>query len=382
MIDPVTDFGPHPADRPSPRERIKGEVRAALASDTAHRQASAPKASLPTGVWSGTFAELDALDIPDPRILFYVAGISIAEQETVLVRGHANVFKSFLAMVTLAVAAMAEHRVLLLAGEGSKGATRKRLRRILAALSATPDVYERIHVVQGPFHLVEHAPAWDALLERTKPSLVVIDPLVEYNGGDENSAQEMIAFTAHVSRAKAVGAAVLVIHHSTKPDKDGKTSARGSGALRGWTDHEIEVTQTVAPNTVLLDHQKNRERAKEQVRSVDWQFTDEAISMAVRFEDAQKAESDRLQRATTILLGRLAQGDLTVTAARGKMSGATFAAFVGDLERAGRLHRFVGMSADKKGREREAQMLRLGPNPSRDNDLSGNTLSGNPEEDE
>lgn len=72
-----------------------------------------------------------------------------------------------------------------------------------------------------------------------KPALIVIDTFAHaLCGGDENSAQDVGAFnTGVLALIKHTGACVMVIHH---PPKNG-TGPRGSGALKGAVDTEIEV---------------------------------------------------------------------------------------------------------------------------------------------
>ena len=73
-----------------------------------------------------------------------------------------------------------------------------------------------------------------------KPVLIVIDTFARaLMGGDENSAQDVGAFnTAIAGLISSTGACVMIIHHS---GKDKSKGARGSSALLGALDTEIEV---------------------------------------------------------------------------------------------------------------------------------------------
>jgi len=75
-----------------------------------------------------------------------------------------------------------------------------------------------------------------------KPVLIVIDTLARaLMGGDENSAQDVGAFNSAIAALiESTGACVLVIHHSGKNKGAG---ARGSSALLGAIDTELEVDQ-------------------------------------------------------------------------------------------------------------------------------------------
>lgn len=85
------------------------------------------------------------------------------------------------------------------------------------------------------------------------PSLIVIDTLAHaLMGGDENSAQDVGAFNQAVQALiRATGACVMVIHH---PPKNGE-GPRGSGAIRGACDSEIQV----ANRTVMSMKQRDYE---------------------------------------------------------------------------------------------------------------------------
>lgn len=73
-----------------------------------------------------------------------------------------------------------------------------------------------------------------------KPVLIVIDTFARaLMGGDENSAQDVGAFNAGVAALiESTGACVLILHHS---GKDKSKGARGSSALLGALDTEIEI---------------------------------------------------------------------------------------------------------------------------------------------
>jgi hypothetical protein len=85
-----------------------------------------------------------------------------------------------------------------------------------------------------------------------KPALIVIDTLARaMKGGDENSAQDMGALNDAVAALiHATGACVLLIHHSGKNKASG---ARGSSALLGAVDTEIEVADNAITPTKQRD---------------------------------------------------------------------------------------------------------------------------------
>jgi hypothetical protein len=70
--------------------------------------------------------------------------------------------------------------------------------------------------------------------------LVVIDSLVAFMGGDENSATEMRAFMNHLRRLADMGATVAVIHHDGKSENS--VDYRGSSDFKAALDQAFHVT--------------------------------------------------------------------------------------------------------------------------------------------
>lgn len=85
-------------------------------------------------------------------------------------------------------------------------------------------------------------------LEEPKPIAVAIDTLARHLiGGDENDAGDMGIFVERCDRIRQVtGAAVIVVHHTGKDNKN----ERGSSALRGAADVMLVVTKEALDVTV------------------------------------------------------------------------------------------------------------------------------------
>jgi len=88
----------------------------------------------------------------------------------------------------------------------------------------------------------------------TKPVLIVFDTFARaLMGGDENSAQDVGAFNEGVAALIAsTGACVLILHH---PGKNAAAGARGSSALLGALDTELECSNF----TVIVNKQRDIE---------------------------------------------------------------------------------------------------------------------------
>lgn len=130
--------------------------------------------------------------------------------------------------------------VLYLAYEGTGGMV-KRAKALVQRYGAAP---APLYIVGAAFNLREktgRAELGDVLAALpAKPVLIVIDTFARaLMGGDENSAQDVGAFNSAVAALiESTGACVMIVHHS---GKDKSKGARGSSALLGALDTEIEV---------------------------------------------------------------------------------------------------------------------------------------------
>jgi hypothetical protein len=88
--------------------------------------------------------------------------------------------------------------------------------------------------------------------------LIVFDTLARcFVGRDENSAKDtgLLVDGAEIIR-KETGAAIVLVHHTTKKGKE----ERGSSALRGATDTMISVSKFARTITVACEKQKDSEQ--------------------------------------------------------------------------------------------------------------------------
>jgi hypothetical protein len=112
-----------------------------------------------------------------------------------------------------------------------------------------------------PVALMEPATVWQFIndlqdqLDET-PALVIFDTLARcMNGGDENSARDMGALIAGADQIrKALGCAVLLVHHTNKSGE----SERGSTALRGAVDTLLKVKKSES-GIVTLECEKHKD---------------------------------------------------------------------------------------------------------------------------
>lgn len=130
--------------------------------------------------------------------------------------------------------------------------------------------------------------------------LIVIDTLARAMvGANENSSEDMGVFVDHATKLKnATGAHILLVHHS---GKDKTLGMRGSSALKGAIDTEIELTREKQDLVTKVTVIKQKEMEKEKptgfsLEPVSLGFTDrrkkERITCVVKQEDAPITEYD------------------------------------------------------------------------------------------
>ncbi len=94
-------------------------------------------------------------------------------------------------------------------------------------------------------------------LERLRPRLLVLDPLVRLHRVDENSASEISALLAYFRQLqRAVGTAVALVHHSRKNGSAARPgqALRGSGDLHAFGDSNLYVRRVRDRLTLTFEH--------------------------------------------------------------------------------------------------------------------------------
>ncbi len=198
-----------------------------------------------------------------PPVEFLVDGLLLRES-LAMIYGRESTCKTFLALdLALCVAtgtpwkghAVHPGRIVYMLSEGRRG-LRQRVHAWERANGATP-TEERCQFLSTPPQLLSAAQV-DALLDAIShqvdpPVLIVLDTLARCMvGHDENDAAAMGQLIAAVDRLKTkTGATVLIIHHA---NKDG--GPRGSSALPGAMDTEIEVRRRLGQVTLRCEKQK------------------------------------------------------------------------------------------------------------------------------
>ncbi len=106
-----------------------------------------------------------------------------------------------------------------------------------------------LHVITAPaVRLDQHADQrrLTITVNRLRPKLLVLDPLVRLHRLDENSSADisaLLGFLRELQRSNDV--AIVVVHHMRKAIRAHLGQAlRGSGDLHAWNDHGLYLTRT------------------------------------------------------------------------------------------------------------------------------------------
>lgn len=179
-------------------------------------------------------------------------------------------------------------RVAFLAGEGRSG-LRLRLKAWIAEHGA--ELNGNFALLAESLGLPQHADEVVVALREHKPDLVVIDTLnAFFGGGDENSTQDMTAFTNAVRQViDDVGCSIIVIHHTGLTDA---TRARGSSVLRGAADVVVQVAK---------DEKRSGLIAFQVVEGRDIEAWAEPLALKLRRVDTDWTDDDGVRLSTCVV---------------------------------------------------------------------------------
>lgn len=83
-------------------------------------------------------------------------------------------------------------------------------------------------------------------LEKFRPDIWAIDPIIDFSTAEENSNVEVRALLRRINElATEFNCAVILVHHTRKPSKEKHTDfdqIRGASAFRGWFDTGLMLT--------------------------------------------------------------------------------------------------------------------------------------------
>lgn len=211
---------------------------------------AAPPDPPPPAEWLHDGADLLAAEIDDPPPLVGGSGtgVLISAGDLAVWHGAPRSYKSFSALLAALCVATGNHfadrwpamraPVLYIQEEGGLANWQRRLRWSLAAIDATAEDLRGWFYTSASARFRLDDEAWLASLcremERIQPGLLVIDPLSQVSGHDENDATETGRLVRTVRTIQTeTGASVVLVAHDRKNTQGARRSAslRGSSAL-------------------------------------------------------------------------------------------------------------------------------------------------------
>ena len=190
------------------------------------------------------------------------------EQGVGIVGGEPKCGKTFLALhIAVAVAAgvpclrrftVRSGPVLLFAAEDAPHVLRQRLDGIAAA-SGTALAGLDLHVIDVPSLRLDEPPHQKRLaetVERVRPRLLILDPLVRLHGADENAVREIAPILDRLRQLqRRCQTAVLLVHHARKNGGSRPGQAlRGSSELFAWADNVLVLRRRQQRILLASDH--------------------------------------------------------------------------------------------------------------------------------
>lgn len=137
--------------------------------------------------------------------------------------------------------AVREGNSLIVDGENLPLEIRKRLRMIRRSLQM--EITNRVCLLSKPDFLLDNEKNVDDLIEQLRGverMTIIVDPLIRFHTGNENSSQDMSRVTRALNRMqRELGATIILMQHQTKPGfmaPKGIHAVRGSSELYAWPD--------------------------------------------------------------------------------------------------------------------------------------------------
>ncbi len=218
-----------------------------------------------------------------------------------IVGGEPKCGKSFLAL-DLAVAVAAgvpclrrfaadqPGPVLMFPAEDAGHIVRARLQGIASAAGTRFESLD-IAVIDVPTLRLDHRADRQRLVEtveRIRPRLVVLDPLVRLHGVDENTVAEVapiLGFLRDIQRR--FGAAVLLVHHARKSGAARPGQAlRGSSELHAWGDSNLYLRRRDRQIVMTVEH-----RAAPGLDDMEIELADHGKGPALRLRQVDTADA-------------------------------------------------------------------------------------------
>lgn len=240
------------------------------------------------------------LDSAGPQTQWLVEGLW-TDQAVGILGGEPKCCKSFLAL-DLAVSVASGRAclrqfpvrrtgtVLLFPAEDSLPVVRQRLEGICAAaevsLAACP-----IEVITAPalrLDLPTDRQRLSETVQRLRPVLLILDPLIRLHRLDENDASQIAALLSFLRELqRQYQLAVLLVHHARKDSNASRPgqALRGSSELHGWGDSNLYMRRRGQELTLTTEH-----RAAPSQEHLPLALTQSGAALALALTHADAAE--------------------------------------------------------------------------------------------
>ena len=153
-----------------------------------------------------------------------------------------------------------------------------------------------LHFISVPrlqLHLGEDCARLKATVEKVRPKLLLLDPLVRIWGADENSSQEIAALLGFLrTLQRRYRVAVLLVHHFTKRAHPRLGQAlRGSGDLWAWSDDNAYLVRNADHLVLHVEHRSAPPLEPITLRLIDHQGDGTALHLEIVNEPSASADS-------------------------------------------------------------------------------------------
>lgn len=162
--------------------------------------------------------------------------------------------KSFLSIqLAIRLAQNEKSKILLWLSEDPSGLTKHRAEEILNKIPSVGNHLRNIDIIDDmPQHLThQNYKSYKELF--TPYSLIVLDPLIAFYGGEENSNTQARYFMNMLNKiARDNMQSFIIVHHSTKANKDQESKSRGAGAFVDAVRLSYEI-RVIEDSTLLRE---------------------------------------------------------------------------------------------------------------------------------
>jgi RecA-family ATPase len=210
-------------------------------------------------------------------------------------------------------------KVLILDEENADALLRRRLEKLLRAHEMAEDGSELgIEFLTGEGVNLSNAAyvaALDAVLDKMRPDLVIVDALVRIHQGNENDAGEMARlFGIFKQWMKRYGCSFVFCHHQRKPGIAGNNPSsmyRGSSEIRAFVDTHLDLRRVRGDEKGVFIVEQAKSRYDEPLPAFEVEVVDiaEGATAVRHLGDSNRHDKDKFEKALEFVDGLLADGE-------------------------------------------------------------------------